>query len=98
MPTVWTILTAFSVTACVTAGLIRAATISRLIVRPSESRCHSAPTPTAGGLAIITGLGISVLAFSHVTDRAGSMPALVVTGVVGAAALGLLDDVAVLRP
>jgi UDP-GlcNAc:undecaprenyl-phosphate/decaprenyl-phosphate GlcNAc-1-phosphate transferase len=54
--------------------------------------------PTAGGIAIITGLGISVLVLPGITDHAASMRALVFVGIIGAAAAGLLDDVAVLRP
>jgi len=98
MPVLWTPLTALAVTAFLTAVLIRIAPFSGLVVAPSERRWHREPTPTAGGLAIAAGFVVAVLTLPRANDSAANTLVLALIGVLGALALGLFDDAAVLRP
>jgi UDP-GlcNAc:undecaprenyl-phosphate/decaprenyl-phosphate GlcNAc-1-phosphate transferase len=77
--------------------MIRLAPVSGLVVHPSENRQHRAPTPTAGGLAIFVSFDFAVFILRR-ENFAGWPPAMVFVGVLGAVALGFLDDAAVLRP
>jgi UDP-GlcNAc:undecaprenyl-phosphate GlcNAc-1-phosphate transferase len=88
-------LAALPVTAALTWTLARARP-GRALAEPTEDRWHTRPTPTLGGVAILTGCAVAVAALA----AAGALPLdAQIAGLLGGAAIvfsgGLADD---LRP
>ncbi|MCW5724864.1 MAG: hypothetical protein KIS81_07885 [Maricaulaceae bacterium] len=79
-----------AVSALVTLMILRAG----LMDRPNDRSSHDAPTPRAGGLGVVAGLGAAGLAAAIAAPAPGLAVLLAVAAALGA--LGLLDDMFVL--
>jgi UDP-GlcNAc:undecaprenyl-phosphate/decaprenyl-phosphate GlcNAc-1-phosphate transferase len=93
---VLTLVLTIALSGAVTFGLIRVAPLFGLVVEPSEGRWHSAATPTAGGIAIVSALAVALLLFHQANHVPGWSAWLVFVGLLTTAGLGLVDDIAAL--
>jgi UDP-N-acetylmuramyl pentapeptide phosphotransferase/UDP-N-acetylglucosamine-1-phosphate transferase len=96
--TLWPLFGAMGAAALVALAIGRAMIDAGLADQPDALRkLHRAPTPTAGGLAIVGGVGagaLALLAISGPAALSGMTPALALLAI--GAALGLADDLLVL--
>ena len=84
--------------ALLSAAVVRAMIARPLLDHPRARKAHTRPTPTGGGLGVVAavGAGLALLAAAGDPGPAAHLPLLLAA--LAMAALGLLDDAALLSP